>query len=703
MIPHRLAHTVAVTSILIGLLTLETRAGRNEDNALLSALMHGDETAAAKALKNGANPQARMLNGETALGLAEKKGLSKTVELLKAKSIAPAPAQPPPPVVSAPAKEPTAPPPVPIEEVKPEPARAEEPPVPAVAVAKDIEPPPASSTPREPPREADATIQAMLDSKVLMGDYNGIVVDFLVNEGKNKLAPEQRKQALDQLVAALKEKTQVSKDEQLTMALGTLVGIGMGAANDDVVSDAGSSVESSYASEWATWVDAAFNLIHAGYAEEAADFFQFGLQYIPYPELKAECVKGLAKARPDEAYDFLMAATAKSTEEEVNTALRLLGYLTASGTLSKEKQDAVMDKLIEFSKGMLHTIYYRAAIFGLDVARDPRAIEALSRFKKGLGISSEDRRPALRSLLLTYHDESVVAILEGMTKGGFVSLNNPYDQFYAARLLIEAGNDTGFQWAQTKLEKTTKGFFDSKDEPDFRPDIVRILVEHGGDKGLKVLKAAFPKYKNGDWLQTWIATGMLELGDKAEIQLVRASLNNPSWDYTAVRIAEALAKHGDYSGIPALQDLIEKRPPTKSAGMHVLSALAGEQDKTPDENRRLANLRIQIANGLARMNRPECAPLLTRLLSDENDYVRATAALALTELTRPEALDGLSQAMNTDFGLVNQRSRNPEIWAHVVRLAAMRFPENPKTQEIVKQGAREPSPSVQFLSAVLKQ
>ncbi|HBA83057.1 MAG TPA: hypothetical protein DCZ95_03085 [Verrucomicrobia bacterium] len=690
-------------SILVGLLALEAQAGRSEDNALLSAIMRSDEAAAAKALKNGANPQARMLSGETALGLAEKKGLSKTVELLKTKSVQTAPAQPqtPPPVVAAPAKEPAVAPAAPIEEVKPEPVQAEEPPAPAAA--EKVEAPQAAPTPQEPPREANANIQAMLDSKILLGDYNGIVVDFLVKEGKNKLSPDQRQQALDQLVAALKEKTQVSKDEQLTMALGTLVGIGMGAANDDVVSDAGSSVESSYASEWATWVDAAFNLIHAGYAEEAANFFQFGLQHIPYPELKAECVKGLAQARPNEAYNFLMAATAKPTEEEVNTALRLLGYLAASGTLSKEKQDAVIGKLIEFSQGMLHTIYFRAAIYGLDVSGDPRAVEALSRFKKGLGIASEDRRPALRSLLLTYHDNSVVGILEGMTKGGFVSLNNPYDQLFAARLLIEAGNDTGFQWAQTKLEKTAKGFFDSKDEPDFRPDIVRILVEHGGEKGLKVLKAAFPKYKNGDWLQTWIATGMLELGDKTEIQLVRASLNNPSWDYTAVRIAEALAKHGDYSGIPALQDLIEKRPPKKSAGMQVLSALAGEKDKTPDENRRLADLRIQIANGLARINRPECAPLLAKLLGDENYYVRSTAALALTELTRPDALSGLSRAMKTDFGLVNQRSRNPEIWAHVVRLAAMRFPENATTLEIVNQGAQEPSPSVQFLSAVLQQ
>ena len=79
----------------------------------------------------------------------------------------------------------------------------------------------------------------------------------------------------------------------------------MGAAGNDIVSDAGSDVESGYANEWSDWITSAFNLIHAGYSEEAAAFFEFGIVHIPYAGLQARCVEGLALARPDQAYDFL--------------------------------------------------------------------------------------------------------------------------------------------------------------------------------------------------------------------------------------------------------------------------------------------------------------------------------------------------------------------------------------------------------------
>jgi len=227
------------------------------------------------------------------------------------------------------------------------------------------------------------------------------------------------------------------------------------------------------------------------------------------------------------------------------------------------------------------------------------------------------------------------------------------------------------------------------------------MVLYGGEKGRAILVEVVDKYGDDNWLKTWIATGMLELGDKSKIDLVRQSLQNPEWDYTAVRITEALARNGDYSGLQVLEQLIQKRPAKKSTGMAVLGALAGQKDNTADENRRLADLRIQIANALARINRPDCVPLLAMLLGDENMYVRSAAALALTELTTPTALDGLKKAMDVDYGKVDGRSRNPEVYAHVVRLAAMRFPSDSRTAEIIQAGLLKDSPSVQFLSAVL--
>ena len=670
--------------------------GSAENRALFDAVSRNDRAAAERALKNGADANTKMMGGKTVGQFAEQRGFTDIVELLKQYSGTtsnPVPA--PTPVSVQPAGgavivEAEVPP---VAEVK-----APEPAAPAPTPA-----PTAPAAAAQPPPAASASLQDFLSKKVLVDNYNGIVVDYLVEEGKDALDPAQRKEALDQLVAGLKAKTQVSKDEQLTTALGALVGMGMGASESDVLSDAGTDVESSYASEYESWVDSAFQLVHAGYKDDAAAFFEYGLKYIPYPDIKARCVKGLAIARPETAYDFLMAQTKAPGEEEINSALRLLGYLAADKDLPDDKRQAIIDKLTEFSQGMLHSIYYYAAIAGLNTANDPRAVPALSRFKKGMGIGAMDRRAALRSLLLTYKDQTVIDILKGMTKGGLMTLNDPWDNLYAASLLVEAGNDAGFEWSKATLAKTKKGFMDSKDAPDHRPQVVRIMVLYGGEKGRAVLAEVVDKYGDDDWLKTWIATGMLELGDKSKIDLVRQSLQNPEWDYTAVRITEALAKHGDYSGLPILQQLIEKRPPKKSAGMALMGALAGQKDNTADENRRLADLRIQIANALARINRPDCVPLLSELLGDENMYVRSAAALALTELTTPAALDGLKKAMDVDYGMVGGHSRNPEVYAHVVRLAAMRFPSDPKTAEIIQAALLKDSPSVQFLAAVLSQ
>ena len=708
---------VAVALIFLMLSPISSPGDQADNNALFSAVNGGDVRAVEKALKDGANPNARLMNGDTPIKVAERKGLTGIVQILRnaggapavpaavpVPSAAPAPAPEPvkaPPVVEPPAvEEPTAKPEVKtaeaVKETKPA-APAPVPQPPAATVAKPVEKTP---VPTGPAPAANPSIQQILDSGTLAREYNGVVVDFLVEEGKNRIAPDQRKQALDQLVTSLKEKAQVSKDEQVSMSLGVLIGIGMGSARDDIVSDAGSEVESSYASDWDSWIDAAFQLVHAGYAQEAADFFEFGMKHIPYPELKARCVKGLAVSRPDSAYEFLMASTKNPNIEEVNVALRLLGHLASDPNLPREQHDAAIDKLIEFSQGMMHANSYRAAIYGLDVAGDPRAVEALGRFKKGLGIGSDDKRAALRSLLLTYKDTSVIDILKGMTKGGLMTLNNAWDNFYAGSLLIEAGDEAGFGWAQKQLAQVRKSFLASDKDPDLRPDIVRVLVKYGGERGRTVLAGVVDLYRDDQWLKTWIAIGLLELGDKTKAELVKKSLATPEWDYTAVRSVEALAKNGDYSVLPVLQDLILKRPPVRGAGAQLLGALAGRPDNTKDENRRLADLRIQIANALARINRPEGVSLAQLLLRDENIYVRSSAALALTEMTIQDALGGLVEAIGMDYGSVDGRSRNPEVQAHVLRMAAMRFPADPRTKQIVDAAASSPHPSLRFMALI---
>ncbi|MEW6366356.1 MAG: HEAT repeat domain-containing protein [Acidobacteriota bacterium] len=547
---------------------------------------------------------------------------------------------------------------------------------------------------------AASPIQKYLDSRVLDGTYNGVVVDYLLEEGKGTLTEAQRKQALDQLLAAMKAKARVTQGEQLTAALGNLVGVLMGAAGGDVAGEAGGEVQVSYANEWASWVDAAEKLLDAGYKEDAVSFFEFGMVNIPYDSLRGRCVMGLARAKPDEAYAILMNALKKPDIDLQNDVLRLLGHMAATDGLAKEQKDKIVETLIEYSKGITHSLNYGAAIYGLDVAGDPRAIPALSRFRKGFSVDELDRRAALRSLLLTYKEVSVVEDLTKKLKTGFTSTNKPADRFFSGVLLMEGGRKEGFDWALNELTPKKKGFFSSKeDDVDLRPSLVKALVRVGGEQARGVLAASVGLYKDDEWIKTWIAVGMLELGDTSGISLVKAALGKPDWDFTAVRISTALAKHGDFSGVEALKTLSVKKVDT-SAPTQIINILGGKD--TRPEKARLAELRRQIATALGQINQPSCVPVLIQLLGDEDVFVRSSAAFALTDMTVPAALDGLRAAIKVDYGVYNQNPRSPEIHAYVLRIGLRRFPREAGTKELLKLADASADPALRFMAMVAR-
>jgi len=690
--------------ILVASLFFSTNAfaGRAENKALFKAIQDDDVAAVKEAIADGANVRAMSFRG-TPVRVAKKKGNQEIIDLLNAElpqemqeeKKAEEPKEAPVVETVAPAIKPAediAPPVV----AKPAPVKKK----PAPAPKKIV---PVSVTAQQP-AGADVVAQAkeMVASATLKQAYNPIVVDYLIEEGKQRLPADVKKDALDQLVAALMAKTQVSKDEQLTMALGTLTGIAMGAAGNDIISGAGADVEGSYASEWSEWISSAFNLIHAGYSDDAAKFFEFGIIHIPYSSLQARCVKGLALARPDQAYDYLMEQADSKINEYIMVALPLLGLLATDESMSADKKAAILAKLTENTHGLVHSDVIRAAMIGLRNMNDPQAATVMKEFTTGLTVDKSVKRAALRGLLLTYGDQSVVETLSKMANSGSLfTMVDESEKVFAGFLLIEAQNPDGYAWAEKKLTPKRKSFFASKDEgPDPRADIVRYLVRYAGDDGKAILAKVITKYKDKDWMKTWIATGLLEMNDTTYIALVKSSLSNPEWDYTAVRIVEALANHGDYSGLAVLEQLIQKRPPKKSGAMKFMSAMAGKKDNTKQLERRLANLRIQIADALARINTDECVALLEMLLLDKNKYVRSSAAMALTEMTRPSALNGLQKAMDIDYGIVNDVSRNPTLQAHIVRLASIRFPADERTAQIQKSGTRSTYPSVRFLATI---
>lgn len=407
-------------------------------------------------------------------------------------------------------------------------------------------------------------------------------------------------------------------------------------------------------------------------------------------------------ARPDQAYEYLMEQADANVNEYVVVALPLLGLLATDEAMSADKKAAILAKLTEKTTGLTHSDVIWAAMIGLRNMNDPEAAKVMQEFTTGLTVDKQVKRAALRGLLLTYGDQSVVETLSKMANAGSLfTMTDESEKIFAGFLLIEAREPAGFAWAEVKLTPKRKSFFAAKDKgPDPRADIVRYLVRYGGNEGRDILAKVITKYKDKDWIKTWIATGLLELGDDSYIALIKSSLNKPEWDYTAVRIVEALANQGDYSGLPVFEMLIQKTPPKKSGAMKFLSAVAGKKDTTKDELRRLANLRIQIADALARINVDAGVPLLIMLLADKDQYVRSAAAMALTEMTRPSALDGLQKAMTVDYGLVNKISRNPTLQAHIVRLATIRFFGDERTKAIQELGLGSVYPAVGFLSVI---
>jgi HEAT repeat protein len=96
-------------------------------------------------------------------------------------------------------------------------------------------------------------------------------------------------------------------------------------------------------------------------------------------------------------------------------------------------------------------------------------------------------------------------------------------------------------------------------------------------------------------------------------------------------------------------------------------------------------------------------PVLIKMLADSDLWVRSNAAFALAEMTVPAALTGMKTAMTTDYGTYNEASRNPGIWAYVLRSAVAQFPKEPATKEVLAAGAASSDPSVKFMALVAQQ
>jgi hypothetical protein len=553
------------------------------------------------------------------------------------------------------------------------------------------------------------TVEEMLDQKALVDAYNPELIDYLLEEGHGAVPDDLRQAALDQLVSALKQDIEITPEEQRAAAMSAaaagvaqLLGGSSGSEYGGVAQDATHQI-------WSGWVDSAFTLQRAGYAEESNAFFEKCVEVFPYSDLRGRCAIGLAVARPNEAYDRMMALTDANDNDTINAVLPLLGELAGSDGFPDELRGQVIARLDEFTGGMKKATFGVAACRGLVATKDDRAVPTLQKLSKGM--MNADFFPCSRAgLLLTFNDRNVVPLLEKQLKGGTFSTTTPLEQLSAASLLMRAGEPSGFAFAEQELtKKHKKGGFgklmkSSSDDVDLRPALVTALVRAGGADAVRVLRSGMAAVEKGTWLETWIAVGLLELGDTSQIGLAKTALTNPEWSFTTVRIATALAANGDYAGVPAMESLYTSAASGVEPdwGKAALAYLAGDGSAYESNERakraRLIRLRQQISDALATIDQPQCVPVLTAILGDAEPSVRVAAAYALARMEPPDAAAGLATAMATDFGAVEGKSRNPVVHGHVMRTAAARFPDHDATRSVIETGLQSPFASVRFLS-----
>ncbi|UCF37302.1 MAG: HEAT repeat domain-containing protein [Acidobacteriota bacterium] len=518
---------------------------------------------------------------------------------------------------------------------------------------------------------AQDTPASMLEAGALSQSYNPVLLDYLLEEGKSQLPEEQHKQAVDQLLTALKANVQVTQGEQLAASLTALGGLLIGG-------EVGSALSSAESEIWDSWIDSGFVLLRAGYREEAIAFFDQCATQFPGEGERGRCIVGLAQAQPDRALEIVMGLLEEGSVEQKNMALRMMGRMAGSENCPEEQKTVILEALTEKSKGMMNSSYYPGAALGLTYANDPRAVEPLMDLKGGMK-QDEVKQLAKQGLLLTYKAEGIADEVAKSLKGGFMA-KPPSEQFWAARLLIRAGDERGYEWAQDELSKKEGGgLFSSKNEVNYFDEMLWFLVSVGGEKAKEVMTQALKKGKGKELRKSLLAIGLARLGDPSELDMVREALANDKWNHTRWQAAVALSVHDDYSGIPVLKTLSAKTP-------------KGVEEDV---------FRRRIAWALGQINHADGVPILVDLLKDANEGVRLSAVNALLRMTVPEAVQGMEAALRTDFGEDRQGSRNPIVQARLVRRALGQFQD--QGAPVISGGSQSGFSSVKFLALVAGQ
>jgi HEAT repeat protein len=598
------------------------------------------------------------------------------------------------------------------------------------------------------------TLDEFLGSRVLEGVVHPIAAEFVAAEGASSLTEQQRATAVAQLKRALGRQTNPltltmrgaagmmstpsmermrESAQQATSAGGLLrsaVGIGPAAPQLDA-EQAQREMEQAMTEPWVRGIGAARALAALGDAEAAARFYVACLQMLQGEWAPTACLEdiiGLGPRRAEVLLTWMLDNAAELSSSSAlpslsafddtgdedsdagagaalkRAALEGLGALIGGGRMAADARERAFATLLRHAAARDNEPYLLGVAEGLARSKDPRAVEWLA--KLGSRRTSLDvRQAAQRGLAVGFGDEDAIKALRRELGGKDEEL-----ELRAAQVLYELADEEAFEWA---VDVITQRRTADAGGADVRGQVVRDLVELGGEPSRLALRAALEDGSRNEWIEAWIAVGLLELGDESVAPQVEASLTTDDWEldprgvrsiWRAIKpflqYATQLAMSGGTSAISSTDQL---RQVTSLIGNAVQGERARHLAKLDQRASLTAQLRWQAADAIAKAQPEGSLRMLRTLLADPTPGVQASAALALARSgdadVLPLIVEAYDAALTADASLPNL----PELRATLVRAAILQSRTNVATQGLLAKAQTDPDPSVRFIALVAGQ
>jgi HEAT repeat protein len=585
------------------------------------------------------------------------------------------------------------------------------------------------------------TLSEFLDSGALKNTTNPIAINYFLEQAPPTLPEAERKLAMEQIQTALRRQTsamgrlmegaigamsspttaQINQQAQKSMTpTGILMQMaqqqfGVGWKNPTPTQRQQAQVQQEVRQEmtdpWIRGIESAHALEKIGQTQAAARFYMNGIQSLPPDWLSDGCLEGILAMGPQRAYALLswivgnaesaalggkqLATQNGQTSPNViwlrGAALRGLGVLVDGSGLALEQREQAVQLLLTYSRGSEHAAYFADAAAGLGRSRDPRGVAPL----RDLADRKKDPAvalAALQGLAVGFKDRSALRKLRGWLDDDSTDV-----QLKAANALLAAGDDAGYDWALDVI--TSKRDADSS-RPDIRPRVVRDLVARHDDRARRALQQALHQGAGNDWLAAWIAMGLLEMGDRSQLEAARAAVHKTDWTLDrrgAMSVWREISPLVSAAAQAALTGTVDVKRATRVVANMIASEQARAVERKTDRNLVSLQMKWQACDAFATVDDPAASAELVALLSDPEPSVRLSAARSLAFQPGNAAVDGIVKAFHADFGAEADASRTPEVRAALLRAALSRAPNDPRTRQLAQDASQDADAGVRFI------